>query len=453
MLGRNVVLAAMALTAMTMYLDRACFSQVSDIVAVDLDLNASQSDWILGAFFWSYALAQVPAARLGVRFGQARMLAIYVVAWSAFTMLVGAANGFVALFAARLLVGLAEAGAYPCIVGILRDRFPVQLRGKANSVAAFGGRFGWALAQILTPVFVVTFTSASTSGWRITLVLYGLFGFVVAVILWAVARTNENAASSIVQVKLILNSDEPPGSSRRSDLLSRGVRLASSREETEVASSGASPEARRLPVVKLRTGDLVRSTNLWACSLVLFCTNLGWAFLLTKLPVYLTEVYQVPLAERGLPAALPAWLSCLGMLGGGVLTDAMLKRFGVRRSRSWPIAAMMALGAVAFLIAPTMPSYWGFVIVLSVMAVGVDLANPSIWSFAQDVGGSNAATVLGWCNMWGNLGAACSPVVWGLAKQHLGWDAAFFGAAAAFAVAAMAALAMNAAVPVRPRMP
>src|SRR5262249_17819028 len=153
------------LVATKMYLDRVCISQVADLFGKDLALEPWQTDWVLGAFFWSYALGQVPAAWLGGRIGFRNALAIYLVVWSVFTAATGRAAGFVAVVAARLLVGLAQAGGYPTAASLLRGWFPVASRGRASSAVALGGRLGWALAQLGTPPLLLALAAWQAATW------------------------------------------------------------------------------------------------------------------------------------------------------------------------------------------------------------------------------------------------------------------------------------------------
>ena len=61
---RFAVLAATAFVAFNMYLDRACLASVKVEAGQDLGLTSREEDWLVSAFFWTYALAQVPAAWL-----------------------------------------------------------------------------------------------------------------------------------------------------------------------------------------------------------------------------------------------------------------------------------------------------------------------------------------------------------------------------------------------------
>jgi ACS family glucarate transporter-like MFS transporter len=70
----------------------------------------------------------------------------------------------------------------------------------------------------------------------------------------------------------------------------------------------------------------------------------------------------------------------------------------------------------------------------------------------QDIGGKNAAAVFGWGNMWGNLGAATTPLLVPVVLER--WDAngdwheAFLLFSAGYMLAAVSALMINAEKPV-----
>ena len=101
-----------------------------------------------------------------------------------------------------------------------------------------------------------------------------------------------------------------------------------------------------------------------------------------------------------------------------------------------------------FLLVPALPTAWAVVLALGAMAFFVDMHNPSIWSFAQDVGGKNVGAALGWGNMWGNLGAALSPVLLTEIRHAAGWNTAFVCCGAALAAAAICGLLLDATKPV-----
>jgi MFS family permease len=437
---RWVVLASTVLVAVFMYVDRACLGQVSTDIQRELHLEPWQMDVANGAFFFSYALAQVVSAAVAVRFGLRHTFAVCLFLWSAFTVLTGMAGGFAVLVTARLLVGVSEAGAYPIAASLVRNWFPLHRRGIASAVIALGGRFGGFLSLLLTPILVVAFAAypkevhgaiaggmisgttfdPATTGWRQTLTLFGVLGMAYAVVYWFLARDRASAHpwANAAEVNLV-----PPIPVKA---------------------------AERFPLL-----EIICSGNLWLSSLTQCCINVGWAFVITKLGDYLEKGHGLTGAEKGFWTSMPLGVGLGGLLAGGFLTDALARRIGLRWGRALPIGVSLFVCSGACAVAAMTTDYRMVVAMLCVMAVFVDLGIPAVWAFAQDIGGRYTGAALGWANMWGNLGAAASPVLLGWVQRSFavpgvstsGWPAAFAVCACTFSLAAVAALFMNASKP------
>src|ERR1043166_4364876 len=84
---RFSILSLATVVAFLMYLDRVCLAWIidSDSFKSQIHLTKDQVNWIKGAFFWAYALAQVPAGWLSDRFGARALISIYIATWSLFT--------------------------------------------------------------------------------------------------------------------------------------------------------------------------------------------------------------------------------------------------------------------------------------------------------------------------------------------------------------------------------
>jgi nitrate/nitrite transporter NarK len=93
---------------------------------------------------------------------------------------------------------------------------------------------------------------------------------------------------------------------------------------------------------------------------------------------------------------------------------------------------------------------------LSVIGFATDLGTPAMWAFGQDIGGRNVGAVVGWANMWGNIGAAVSPLVFGFLSRSFGadvaagWQAAFVACAVVQLLAAVAAAFISSSQPLEP---
>jgi MFS family permease len=148
-------------------------------------------------------------------------------------------------------------------------------------------------------------------------------------------------------------------------------------------------------------------------------------------------------------ASIPILCGMGGMLGGGWVTDWLTRRLGLRWGRGVPMSATRFVAAAAFLACLVLDSPWAVTAALSVVAVAADLGTPAVWAVMQDIGGRHVGSVLGWGNMWGNVGAALSPIVLNRIIES-SWDEMFLACAAAFLVSGVAALGVDATVPVAP---
>src|ERR1700674_1569196 len=115
------------------YMDRVNISFASLQMNNDLHFSATAYGLGAGLFFIGYAICEVPANLLLLRFGAKRWLARIMFTWgllAAALMFVRTPLEFNVL---RFLLGMAEAGFFPGIIYYLTLWFPAQTRGRAVS--------------------------------------------------------------------------------------------------------------------------------------------------------------------------------------------------------------------------------------------------------------------------------------------------------------------------------
>jgi ACS family glucarate transporter-like MFS transporter len=433
---RYLVVALATAMSFLLYLDRFCLSIVERYIKDDLQLSNFQVSLLIGAFFLSYALAQVPSGWLSDKHGARLMLSLYILLWSLFTGLMGAIRALGTLIALRLLCGVAQAGAYPTSGSILSKWAAFQERGRFSSLIALGGRIGGSLAPVFTAYLMIAFlwqsdvvstTAVSDQpelreAWRPVMFVYGVAGILVAAAFWFFYRDQPRDHPRCNEAEIaVIESGRPLGVS------------------TPHGKVGGMP---------LR--HIIRSRSMWCTSLSQFGTNFGWVFLLTWLPRYLVETHQVPLVDRGWMTATPTLVGMVGMFTGGWLTDRLVRAIGLRWGRGLPMALTRFSAMAAYLACLALHSPWSIVALLAIVSFSVDLGTPALWAFTQDVGGKHVGSVLGWGNMWGNIGAAVSPIVLNEIAESLGWHVVFLACAAAFFVSGTAALFVDATIPIAP---
>jgi MFS family permease len=141
-----------------------------------------------------------------------------------------------------------------------------------------------------------------------------------------------------------------------------------------------------------------------------FLTNVGWVFLVTLMPKFLSTAKGLDEGASGKMSSVALLAGGLaGMLAGGWLTDSLTRRYGLRRGRMIPMVWSRLAGAAAYLVCLAFDSPWVAVVAFATVAAMTDVSIPATWAYIQDVGGRNIATTYAWPNMWGNFGAGLTP--------------------------------------------
>ncbi|MBL8850072.1 MAG: MFS transporter [Planctomycetaceae bacterium] len=273
---------------------------------------------------------------------------------------------------------------------------------------------------ILEAVFPASIRKLYVHGWRPVMFWYGLAGVLVAAwFFWQVRdRPNQHPRVNAAELELLAGSGAP----------------------------ATTATAESIPI-----GAILASRSLWLLSIAACGTTFGWTFLVSLLDRYLDTVHGVPFIERGWMQSIPLFVGWVGMAAGGWWTDWLTRRRGIKIGRAVPFAFSRFVAMAAFLLMLLHPSPWVCIVLLSAVAFGTDLGSPAIWSICQDVGGRSVATVLGWGNMWGNIGGFAAPMLLGWVSRQWNWDVTFVLCALSFWIAGTAALFVDATQPVTSR--
>jgi nitrate/nitrite transporter NarK len=272
------------------------------------------------------------------------------------------------------------------------------------------------------------------AGWRPTMISYGIVGIAVAIGFLIVSRD--------------LPADHPWCNQSERQLIAEG---------SSSPSTAAEPEKPPFPMLAILT-DL----SLWGNSLMQAFTNIGWLFIVTWLPRYLEEVHNVPLKWQAIMTAIPTAAGIVGMYAGGWWTDLATQYAGRKWGRRLPVLITRFTAALGYAIclivgnvcAPGSDKHWLpwlYVAALCLMAFSVDMGNPAVWGYAQDVGGKFTGSILGWANMWGNLGAAVAPPIYnyilGESPSVADWNTMFAACFGMFVLSGLCSLVMDSTRP------
>ena len=296
--------------AVLLYLDRFAFGVAQPEIMGEIGLSEAQMGRVVKAFFYAYALAQVPAGWLADRLGPRTALTCYVGTWSLAVALMGQCNSLATLIAARILLGISQAGAYPAAAGLVKRWLPLAERGRANGAISMGGRAGGLLAAAFTPVVMAVAhrNFGLTAGtWRVALMFYGSLG-----ILWAFVfqRGFRNTPQEHPRVN-----------------------------EAEALRLIAGPATRSQPSSRAASTPwlaIVSSLNVWLLCLINFLVNVGWIFIAAWLATYPRTVHAADIHSAGWLTAVTGLAGMAGCLAGGFLTTGSWRPCGLAWGRRIP---------------------------------------------------------------------------------------------------------------------
>ena len=160
------------------FIDRQLLSILQESIKADLMLSDAQLGLLTGfAFAVFYTFAGLPIASLADRSNRRNIVAISLTVWSGMTALSGMAQNYGQLLAARVGVGIGEAGGSPPSHSMISDIFPPEKRASAigfySTGISIGILFGFLFGGWLNEFF----------GWRVAFFVVGVPGVLIAIVL------------------------------------------------------------------------------------------------------------------------------------------------------------------------------------------------------------------------------------------------------------------------------
>jgi ACS family glucarate transporter-like MFS transporter len=406
---RHLVLAALCAITTINYMQRNSLAAVETQVSADLTVSDVDLGYAKGAFFWAYALCQIPSGWLAQRWGGRRALTLFAAGWSIVMGLTAIAPNLPVLLGARGAMGSLQAGIFPCCTMILAAWYPAARRGFASAVLNSFMLIGGAVASVLTGLLI------GVLNWRGLFALYALPGLLWAFWFAKWFRNNPRDHAGVNASELSIIGTAPP--------------IAD-------VKSMARPSIPWL--------QILGSSALWLICIQQFCRAGAYRFFDQTLPTYLQRARGQSIQDANLWTSLPMWAGVIGGMLGGMLSDWVLTRTGSRRAARQGVA----IGSLLLCLLCYSVAYQFADVRWTMLTAGLGLcvmtfSSPCSYALTMDMGGRNLAVIFATMNMAGNLGAAAfttfiSPIAeWG------GWNAALFVFAAMHVVALLCWLPLN----------
>jgi MFS transporter, ACS family, glucarate transporter len=383
------VLGLLSLLLVITYLDRVCISVAGPRIQEALNIGPLAWGWVTGVFTLSYAAFEIPSGALGDRIGARKVLTRIVLWWSAFTSLTGLVTGYYPLLLTRFLFGMGEAGAYPNASVVVARWFPVHERGRAFGITLMAGQLGGAFAPLLVVPIQVHY------GWRASFYIFGILGVVWSGIWYWWFRDSPAQKVGVSQAEL---------------------------EETR----GLTPKAHH----KLPWTVALRSRNFWTTMGVALCYVYTYYFFQSWFHTYLVKGRGYSENDL-LLSSLPFFVAACANFSGGVASNALVKKVGLKWGRCSIGVVGLGLAALCTVAVMFTRGQLGAMILLSLIYAGITFQQPIMFAVCLDIGGAYAGAMVGAMNTAGQIGSFLSSVIFGyLVGRYGSYNAPFIPMAA-----------------------
>jgi MFS family permease len=361
------------------YVDRGALPTALHRIQEDLHLTFSQLGVLSSAFFWTYALFQIPMGWLSERYGAHRVLACGLATWALATMLVGVVSGFALLLVLRLLLGVGESVGFPCMSKILASTVPGQSLGRANGIIAFAYLMGPVVGTFVGGVLMTSY------GWRATFIVFGAVS-----LLWLLPWSR--------------------------------VRVQHRPEEersTQIAT----------------TGMILKQRALWGTGLGHFSSNYTFYFMLSWLPLYLVHERGFSDAEMTRFASAAYFVNAACAIFGGWALDRYVVRGGSVNFGYKTVLGVSHLFYIACMLCMALGPRPVALTSIFVYQAVCGIQSPGVFAVSQIIAGPAAAgRWVGIQNTIGNLAGIVAPALTGYVIDWTGHFTLAFVLAAAVGV-------------------
>ena len=176
-ISRTYVLAVLTLVYTFNHIDRQILVILLEPIKADLNLSDTQLGLLSGlAFAAFYATLGIPIAALADRGNRRSIIAISLAVWSGMTALSGLAQNYWQLMAARMGVGVGEAGGTPPATSIISDLYAPHERAMALGIYTMGIGLG------ILAGFIIGGLVYEALGWRAAFFIAGIPGLLLALL-------------------------------------------------------------------------------------------------------------------------------------------------------------------------------------------------------------------------------------------------------------------------------
>jgi len=351
----------------------------------DLGLSSQQYGIAAGIFFVGYFLFEVPSNLILHKVGARVWIARILLSWGVVASLTGLVQSVHQLYAARIVLGFAEAGYYPGIVLYLTYWFRQRELARVLSLFLTGFAVNSVLGAPISGFILQHVHWLGVGSWRWLFILEGLPAIALGFLTYLVLPNRPSEAKFLTEEE------------------KDWVQAELEREETQ------KPQGRHSAM------EGIANLRVWHLALIYFAMMIGsytLSFYAPQLVKSLSSEYSSSLV--GNLVMIPYLVALVGMIFVGRSSDR-------RMERRYHAAACLLVGGIGFLSLGWVHSPFVTVVLLSLLAIGYCSSLSPFWAMPSEfLTGLSAASGIAFINSVGNLGGFFGPSMVGFITQRTG---------------------------------
>jgi sugar phosphate permease len=265
-------------------------------------------------FLISYGLGNVLLGPFGDRLGPRKAMSLALITWAAPLVMAATAKNITVLYASMFILGAGEALHYPMQIALVKNWFPRQERGKANST--------WLLGQMVGPALGMSSFAAvmAVYGWRSIYWLCAILSIIAVPLVWFVVRDRPDQHPWVNEAEI--------------EHIAKGQDLATK----DKRGAAGTPWENFVRLIK--NPD-------FCCSAFSFWASVSmWWGIMSWLPQYLRIARGFSWAKMGVFSSLPFVFGLVGLISAGVVADRLKRAAVINCVGLGGCATFIFLGAV-----------------------------------------------------------------------------------------------------------
>lgn len=368
------------------YIDRVNIGFAATELQRDLGLSSSQYGLGAGLFFLGYCLFEIPSNLIMERVGARRWIARIMIGWGIVSIAMMLVTDAWTFMAARVLLGVAEAGFFPGIILYLTYWIPAADRARTGALFMMAAPVAVIVGAPLSEALLLLDGRLGLEGWQWLFLIEGLPAVVLGVLSWNVLTDRPEQAAWLAP---------------------------EDRQWLTETMTAERLERERVGHTSLRRS--FASRPLWLLCAVFFLNTVVNYGMFLWLPKLLQDVT----AAEGFTLSAITALPFIGALAAMVVVGRHSDRTGDRRLH---VAACAAATAVGLLLATASQRHtWLLVLGFAIAQMALRSLAAVFWAMPpQLLGGMAAAGGIAFINSIGNLGGFVGPTIIGVVHDATG---------------------------------